>query len=261
MEIHTFVLHLVRASARRENAQDLVETCKDFGMQAEIWPAVDGKQLSATDLSRTVGAKLFEPVYPFSLKTGEVGCFLSHRQIWAEVQIRKIDAALIIEDDADIDMIEFPAAVELAQRWIEQLGYIQLQTRDAKGQSHLVDTAGNCRLLVPELGGLRTTAQMVSRATAARMHGHSQTIDRPVDTFVQSHWHTGLRPAMIFPSGISDITAELDGSTIQASDTPFFEKITREYARNRYRSAVARLSRKSEAPADGGSAPNGSDDA
>lgn len=260
METHVFVLHLVRAHARRDNAQDLVESCRDIGLTAEIWPAVDGSQLSATELAQTVGAELFEPAYPFPMKTGEVGCFLSHRQIWAELQIRNIDAALIIEDDADLDLINFPAAVMLAQRHIETLGYVQLQTRVAKNKSHLVDTEGDCRLFVPELGGLRTTGQMISKASAARLHALSQTIDRPVDTFVQSHWHTGLRPAMIYPSGIDDIAGELDGSTIQGSQKSMLEKLGRELARNRYRSGVARLSAHSAAPLTGGFAPAPPDD-
>lgn len=249
MQVHAFVLHLVRAEARRGNALDLLETC---GLPGEIWPAVDGAAMSSTDLAATVGSQLFEPAYPFPLKTGEIGCFLSHRQIWAELQMREADAALIIEDDAAIDPDAFDDAVDLAQAHIGTLGYIQFQTRPPRGRSHLVDTGGDCRLVVPELGGLRTTAQMVSKAAAAHLLRLSDPFDRPVDTFVQSHWHTGLRPAMIHPSGISDIADRLDGSTIQAGPKPLMERLSREMHRSVYRAGVARLSRNSAAPVQGG---------
>ncbi|MEO1139849.1 MAG: glycosyltransferase family 25 protein [Pseudomonadota bacterium] len=255
MQVHAYVLHLVRASSRRDNAQDLLSTCKTVGgLLGEVWPAVDGAAMSSTDLAATVGADLFEPSYPFPLRTGEIGCFLSHRQIWAEMQMRDADAGLIIEDDADIEPTTFRAALILAQTHIRELGYIQFQTRPGKGASRLIDTSGNARLIVPEKGGLRTTTQMVSREAAARLLTLSDPFDRPVDTFVQSHWHTGLRPAMIYPSGIADIANELDGSTIQSqsSDTPLMEKLTRELSRSRYRSGVARLSRNSTAPLEGG---------
>lgn len=249
MQVDAFILHLVRATARRQNAHDLLDAC---GIDGAIWPAVDGAAMSSTELSATVGADLFAPTYPFSLKTGEIGCFLSHRQIWAEIQTSGADAALIIEDDAHLDPDIFDHAVDLACTHIDTLGYIQFQTRPHKGPSRLVDTAGDCALLLPELAGLRTTAQMVSRRAAAHLLALSDPFDRPVDTFVQSHWHTGLRPAMIYPSGVSDATASTGGSTIQAGTKPVFEKISREFSRTRYRASVARLSRASVAPPDGG---------
>ena len=120
-----------------------------------------------------------------------------------------------------------------------------------------MDKAGEAALVVPELGGLRTTAQMVSKAAAAHLLACSEVMDRPVDTFVQSHWHTGLRPAAISPSGVRDIAGHLDGSTIQGGRKSVLSRIGREVARARYRAAVARLSRASAAPAEGGFAGQG----
>ncbi|MFN3210629.1 MAG: glycosyltransferase family 25 protein [Roseovarius sp.] len=253
MDVHVFVLHLVRASARRDNAQALLADARQIGgMQGEIWPAVDGGAMSSTDLSASIGAELFEPVYPFGLRAGEIGCTLSHRQIWAELQRREADAALILEDDAEIDPDIFPQALSLAQTHVGKLGYIQFQTRAPRGPSHLVDTSGDCWLLVPRQAGLRTTGQMVSRRAAAHLLALSDPFDRPVDTFIQSHWHTGLRPATIYPSGLADIGQELDGSTIQSGFKTWTEKLAREFHRARYRAGVSRLSRHSTAPAKGG---------
>ena len=249
MQLGAFVLHLLRAEKRRANAHALKETC---GLDAEIWPAVDGTAMASSDLQGLVRKGLFEPTYPFDLKTGEIGCFLSHRQMWAEIVRRGVPAAFIIEDDAGIDPDVFPKALDLAAQNIDRLGYIQFQTRPYDGPKTLVDTAGGCTLFVPEQGGLRTTAQMVSQEAAQHLLDRSKTIDRPVDTFVQSHWFTGLRPAMILPSGVMEIADTLDGSTIQAGRKPLLEKLTREVRRGRYRSAVKRLSRHSEAPKEGG---------
>lgn len=249
MQLGAFVLHLLRAEKRRANAHALKETS---GLDAEIWPAVDGAALASSDLNCLVRKGIFEPTYPFNLKTGEIGCFLSHRQMWAEIVRRGVPAAFIIEDDAGIDPDLFPKALDLAAQNIGRLGYIQFQTRPYDGPKTLVDTAGGCTLIVPERGGLRTTAQMVSQEAAQHLLDRSKTIDRPVDTFVQSHWFTGLRPAMILPSGVMEIADTLDGSTIQAGRKPLLEKLTREVRRGRYRSAIKRLSRHSEAPKEGG---------
>lgn len=249
MKTRAYVLHLERATARRTNAQALLENC---GLEGEIWPAVDGAKCPPEDLENAVGAGCFDPLYPFPLKTGEVGCFLSHRQIWADMQQHKAEAALIIEDDAGLDFKGFATALALAKQHIEKLGYIQFQTRAPKGPVTPIGSTGDMALIVPQLGGLRTTAQLVSRAAAAHLLALSQPFDRPVDTFVQSHWHTGLRPAMIYPSGISEIADQLDGSTIQQSRKSLRERLSREWHRGRYRRAVARLSERSRAPATGG---------
>ncbi|SHL16337.1 Glycosyltransferase involved in LPS biosynthesis, GR25 family [Roseovarius marisflavi] len=253
MQIRAFVLHLLRATARRDNSRDLLDNC---ALPGEIWEAVDGTTLSSTELSATIGAGLFAPAYPFALKSGEIGCFLSHRQIWAEIVRRDLPAAMIIEDDAAITPEVYRAALGLARAHIETLGYIQFQTRARQGPSTLIDMAGTCALSVPERGGLRTTAQMVGNAAARQLLALSDRFDRPVDTFVQSHWHTGLRPATILPSGVSDIADQLDGSTIQGGAArPPLAKLGREWARCRYRRGVAKASRHSRAPAEGGFAP------
>jgi len=246
---HAFVLHLVRATARRENAQALLAGC---GMAGEIWPAVDGRAMSSTELSACVGAHLFAPAYPFPLKTGEIGCFLSHRQIWAEIVRRDLGHALIVEDDAAIAPEPFTAALALARDHVDDLGYVQFQTRPAQGPATVIDTNGAATLAVPRVAGLRTTAQMLSRAAAERLLRLTEAFDRPVDTFVQSHWHTGLRPAAIYPSGITDIADRLDGSTIQGGTRTPLERLGREWARMRYRRAVARAAKASAAPPRGG---------
>lgn len=254
MELHAFVLHLTRASSRRANAHHLRDVCKATGGFAtvDVWPAVDGSALSSGDLSDVVGADLFQPSYPFPLNNGEIGCFLSHRQIWAEMQMREAGAALIIEDDAGIDPEQFVTAMELAAQNIARLGYIQLQTRRTVGPATLIDSKGSCRLSVPQVAGLRTTAQMISKEAAAHLLKMSEMFDRPVDTFVQSHWYTGLRPAMILPSGITDVAGDLDGSTIQKGGKSIFENLARTIFRTRYRRGVSTLSRRSLAPSKGG---------
>lgn len=250
MQIGAFVLHLLRAEKRRANAHELQYKC---GLDAEIWPAVDGSKLPSSDLAEIVRDNVFDPPYPFGLKTGEIGCFLSHRQMWAEIVRRGIPAAFIIEDDAGIDPVKFASAMEMAKERIQQLGYIQFQTRAPRDPKYLVDSAGGCALTIPHEGGLRTTAQVVSLEAAQHLLDASKTIDRPVDTFVQSHWHTGLRPAAIYPSGVLEIAHTLDGTTIQGGQKKtLMEKLRRELARGRYRKAVKRLSRHSEAPCKGG---------
>ncbi|WP_397542772.1 glycosyltransferase family 25 protein [Roseovarius salis] len=244
MRLHAFILHLSRATARRDNARRLLQEC---GVQGEIWPAVDGAALTGDEAAAARATGLFPPRYPFPLKTGELGCALSHQAIWTEIQRREIDAALIIEDDAALDHPRFATALGLAADHLPAVGYIQLQTRPHQGQAWQVDTRDGSALFVPQLPDLRTTAQIVTPAAAARLLSAAPRFDRPVDTLVQSHWHTGLRPGAIFPSGVRDIGGELDGSTIQGGGKSLRERVWREWARLAYRRRAARHARHSDA--------------
>ncbi|MAO25730.1 glycosyltransferase family 25 protein [Roseovarius sp.] len=241
---HAFILHLTRASARRENAHRLRDSC---GLPAEIWPAVDGAAMDDRELRARVDAGLFAPRYPFPLRMGEIGCFLSHRQIWAEILRRDLDHALILEDDVALDQDVFPTALTLAQKHVNRFGYVQLQNRPPRNPGEVIASEEQARLTQPLISPVRASAQVVSRRGAEHLLHHCERFDRPVDTFVQSHWFTGLRPAVVFPAGVRTISDDLEGSTIQTGGKTPIERIKREIARGFYRQALARASKTSKA--------------
>ncbi|WP_093036403.1 glycosyltransferase family 25 protein [Roseovarius azorensis] len=244
MDGHAFVLHLARATARRDNAHALLAAC---GLAGEIWSAVDGAAMSSTDLAVTVGADLFAPAYPFSLRAGEIGCFLSHRQIWAEIVRRNLDYGLILEDDVALDTEIFGHALSLAVTHIAALGYIQLQNRMPHQRGNLIDTRAGSMLSIPVVTPLRASTQLVSQKAARHLLHLSDVFDRPVDTFVQSHWHTRLRPGVIYPAGVRTISDQLEGSTIQGRPRTLRQRLFREVARSFYRRRVMKFSKRSAA--------------
>lgn len=235
MKIIGFVIHLARATSRRSVAERL---CADCGVPCEIADAVDGSALTAAELTAVYSPGLIAPRYPFALRAGEIGCFLSHRQIWQRLLDSDAEAALILEDDLAMSP-DFVDALALAQRNLPMFGYIQFQTRPLVGAA--LDELKVCCLYQPDVTPLRTSGQLISRDTAERLLALTTHFDRPIDTFLQMHWHTGLRLGAIAPSGLSDRTAEVGGSTI-SQRRPLIEKLTREWQRGRYRRTVRRLS-------------------
>ena len=236
MDIFGLVIHLPRAAARRPLAARLRDGC---GLPCTLLDAVDGTTLSAAEIAAAYRPGLHAPRYPFALRPGEIGCFLSHRAAWARLVAGSADAALILEDDVDLAPGTFADALALAARHVADIGYIQLQTRPVTGTP--VDGEGAARLYRPALTPLRTSAQLVGRAAAERLLGLTAPFDRPVDTFVQMHWLTGLRLGAVFPAGLADATEAAGGSTI-GQKKGLGEKIAREWTRGRYRAAVKRLS-------------------
>lgn len=235
--IETFVVHLSRAKGRREQVEKLLV---ESPFPARVLDAVDGSKISieqrAAEISET---RLFEPAYPFALNAGEYGCFQSHRVAWKTIVDEGLDAALILEDDVELTN-DFGAAVALAVEQISAFGYVQFQVRTVD-ESNVLGQSGKTAIVQPRVTPLRTSAQLVSRAAAQSLLEMTTQIDRPVDTFLQSHWYTGLHLACVVPSGVEDRTQETGGSTISLQRS-IWSKIRREFQRNRYRRAVQRLS-------------------
>ncbi len=249
MDVQAFIIHLVRATQRRENAEQTLRDCRESGgIEGEFWPAVDGSTLSADTTESFFRPGVFEPTYPFALKTGEIGCFLSHRQVWAEIIRRDLRAGLVLEDDLLIDRDKFGPALRLAMRHIDDLGIIKMRITPPKVKARLIDRQEGANLVLSPEPGVGAQANLISKDAARILLDRSKVFDRPVDTFIQSHWHTGIRPATCFPAGIAHHYKALEGSTIQAEKKSFKTKLWRELARFRYRQSVRSFSRSSAAP-------------
>lgn len=234
----TLILHLARASARRANVDKLLAHPL---LDGAVFDAVDAREMPQPERDAHLTPTAFAPPYPFPLKAGEIGCFLSHKGMWDQI-IAQGGPVLILEDDVILGP-GFADALSLAQNHIEAFPFIQLQTRPSSGP--VLHQSGAAALRQPDITQLRTTAQLVAPAAARQLLERCATFDRPIDTFLQSHWHTGLKIAAISPSGISEDGDAMGGSTIQSSARrSALQSLQREWRRFTYRRAVQKAARR-----------------
>lgn len=100
-----FIVSLLRRPSKlRRSLQQL----KQHGLDASIVSAVDGDALRSQEDLRALGVDIV-PGYRdghenhrLSFTTGEVGCFLSHFTIWQHMVQKRMQSALILEDDFDL---------------------------------------------------------------------------------------------------------------------------------------------------------------
>ncbi|GHE01934.1 hypothetical protein U879_16800 [Defluviimonas sp. 20V17] len=236
MRLMGLVIHLPRATARRPVAEALRAAC---GVPCDLLEACDGAALPAEALAAAYRPDLLRPRYPFALRAAEIGCFLSHRAAWQRLIDSDAEALALFEDDMVLDPAAFAPALTLAQRHVARMGYVQFQTRPVAGDP--VDAEGSARLFRPTITPLRASGQLIHRDCAHRLLDLTAPFDRPIDTFVQMHWHTGLRPGAIHPAGLRDVAATAGGSTISQRKS-LADRLAREWKRGRYRAAVRRLS-------------------
>jgi glycosyl transferase family 25 len=235
--IETFVIHLGRATGRRVQVDGLLAASP---YPARALDAVDGRALSHEMVGSVYSREpIFTPRYPFVLRDAEVGAFLSHRAGWQQIVDENLAAALILEDDVGITD-GFLAAVRFAADHVEQYGYIQFQVRPVK-DSDCVQQRGPMKLVQPKVTLVRMSAQLVSHKAAQQLLEATKVFDRPVDTFLQMFWETGIKPVCVVPSGVEDRSAQTGGSTI-SQPRSIWDKMLRAVQRGIYRSKIARLS-------------------
>ncbi|KAL0966758.1 hypothetical protein UPYG_G00299770 [Umbra pygmaea] len=94
-----FLINLQRRADRRDR---MMSTFSVLGIDVALTEAVDGKALNSSQL-QAMGIDML-PGYkdPYSgrvLTRGEIGCFLSHYNVWKQVVERGLQRALVLEDD------------------------------------------------------------------------------------------------------------------------------------------------------------------
>ncbi|UWQ18477.1 glycosyltransferase family 25 protein [Jannaschia sp. M317] len=230
-----FVIHLARAQARRAQVARLLA---DLPIPAEVLDAVDGRAAPPEVLAPYDPSVAHRPRYPFALAPGEIACFLSHRAAWAQAVARDLSGVLLIEDDAGLDPETFARALAMAEAH-PGTGFTQFQTR-APGPGPVLARDREVTLSAPPLVPLRTTCNLYSRAACERLLKVSARFDRPLDVFLQMHWVTGIRPQVVWPSGISEVSEAVGGTTIQNKGRGAWDRLHREVQRPLFRAAMKR---------------------
>jgi GR25 family glycosyltransferase involved in LPS biosynthesis len=234
-EIRAFIIHLERAEKRRPQVEALLA---QLPVPAEVVPAVDGRTLAAAEIEAVYRRRLHAPTYPFRLLKGEIGCFLSHRQVWRMIVERGLDAALIVEDDVKPIEEQFNRVVGFALRHVQSADYIRFPRRHRTDAGPIVAREGDVHLMRPSHVGQGTHMQLVGREAARILLEATRTFDRPIDTTIQMQWLSGARVLAARPTCIIEFDHALGGTVIQQKSRSVGEILHREWNRLSYRMAV-----------------------
>ena len=239
-----FILHLERATGRRP-AVDAMRAA--LPLESEMLPAVDGARLSPEEIKAAYVRSRFTPRYPFTLGPPEIGAFLSHRAAWRRIVDDRLDFACVFEDDAEIDPGRFAALLDFAVAERGRWQYLLLPAAGLEPTGAVVVRGGEFALLRPHSPPLRAIGQIVSRSAAERLLSVTSPFDRPVDTFLQMAWVTGVTMLAATPTPIRDVSRETGGTTVQRKRMSAVQRLHHEIMRPIYRAKVLALYRRHEA--------------
>jgi len=236
-----FIIHLDRAAGRRASVEALRGS---LPIESDVLPAVDGRALSREAVEAAYVRERFPPRYPFALGPGEIGAFLSHRAAWGRIVAERLDYALVFEDDAAIDSELFAALLAFADAERPRWDYVLMPAAGLEPSGALVARLGKYCLLRPHAPPLRAIGQIVSRTAAERLLALTAPFDRPVDTFLQMAWITGITLLAAIPTPIRDVSGKTGGTTVQRRRMDLIRRLHHEAMRPIYRAQVLSLYRR-----------------
>ncbi|XP_041091756.1 LOW QUALITY PROTEIN: procollagen galactosyltransferase 1 [Polyodon spathula] len=102
-----FLINLKRRKDRRER---MLHTLHEQEISCKVIAAVDGKALNVSEIE-AMGITMLpgyqDPYHGRPLTKGELGCFLSHYNIWKEIVERGLETSLVFEDLVFEDDLRF----------------------------------------------------------------------------------------------------------------------------------------------------------
>nr|WP_129733146.1 glycosyltransferase family 25 protein [Parabacteroides goldsteinii] len=208
MKIKTYVINLKESVARREKA--LAEIQKYPCMDVEWVEAVNGKNLSPEDVRERFNIMEFIYRNLRTLRRGEIGCTLSHRECYRRLLESEDEYALILEDDF---VFLAPERVEdILEKIIGQLKkttphLISLSANHSvyyRKKQHQIDNYSICKLW----SAWGTFAYLINRKAAKKL----LSVSRP---FIVADDFTYMKRQGILVEGIYPVFAAETSSTGQ----------------------------------------------
>jgi GR25 family glycosyltransferase involved in LPS biosynthesis len=230
MNVKAFIISLPQATDRKAQVQRIRSSCP---LACDVIDAVDGRSMSAEERNKYIAKKLYRPHFPFDLRPGEIGHFLSQRKAWQTIIDQGLDAALLLEDDIELNDSIFNHGLSLAINSIHSMDVIKFRAPTRGRRPPLLQSMPEVQS--PALAPLGTTSLLVARGAAERLLSLTERFDRPADAFLQLSWVTGIQPKIVVPAGVEEVSHMLGGSTIQSKKRSFRETIYRNIARPWYR--------------------------
>ena len=171
-----YCINLKRSIERREK---MLAELKKLPLESEFIDAVDGRQLSESELKQAYSKWRTRFRFGRGLTAGEIGCALSHVKFYGQLLATEDKSAFVLEDD-----------VTLTERAADALKEVQVFL-EAADEPTLVELPGverdmpmaaDCKFVLVG-GSMGTYAYGVNRAAAALLKEAFTPIKMPIDAY------------------------------------------------------------------------------
>lgn len=199
-----FVINLEREVNKKNR---IIEQCNKLNLKFEMYNAVDGSKLSEDFLRENV----LDYGNNF-LTNGEIGCSLSHINLYKKIVNDKLPYALILEDDAIINdkLLEFISEFEKHNK---KEGMFLL-TGDFSYIENKKTSLGDFDIY-PITGASMTTGYIITLGAAKRMVDFLLPVRFEADRFKFFHICTGVKIFATMPHIVSNNDKNKESSSLE----------------------------------------------
>ena len=204
--IPVYVISLTRALDRRA---DITRRLNAAGIDYEIIDAVDGNQLDLSTLKNRLRQDKFRAKYDRDMKRGEIGCFLSHYNLWQRIVKEQTPFALVLEDDAEWDDDFFATVRDVLQSKYYWNVVHLTKKPNAWRINSVLETVGNNRKLARykyPMGG--AVAYLIDLDGAKKLLPHCSEITALVDAQWLNYWQCNLYFYHVQPSPVRNAAGD-----------------------------------------------------
>jgi glycosyl transferase family 25 len=195
-----FVINLDKSKKRMAR---IAEQLNHLDIPFERVSGVYGAGLTQKQLEIAYDPELNSKTYRRQLPCGEIGCYMSHIKAWKIIVERKLNCALILEDDIAIDEELKIFAKRLAAS-TESFDIVKFYC--AKKNPRVIDSepiGPNLRLCRFRKVLSGNQGQLISYDGAKKLLAKCSRFGRPADVDIQHWWESGINVLGIFPSVIN----------------------------------------------------------
>lgn len=200
MQPKTYIINLDRSAERFARMAVQLDA---IGLEYQRFSAIDGKK-NWTKLSKNLDQMRFERNVGRRVLPGEIGCYMSHLELWSRIATGPDEIALILEDDV-IFHEDFPAALQRAEQLADFWDVLKLNRIRAKAPKTIAKIDGyDLNIYRGAFTGMG--AYLIKKDAAQRLLPGMLPIRRPIDheidrPFSHPFVHCGFEP---FPSHVDD---------------------------------------------------------
>ena len=182
-----FVISLARAAERRA---DIARRLGADNIRHEIVDAVDGDTLDMSQLADRYSDKAAEKKFGLALTRREIGCYLSHYNLWRRMIDEKIPAAVILEDDARWEKDFSPVVAGIMNcEWQWDVVLLKTRTPHRRTSRIVCSLGGGYDMVQYKRIAADAAAYCITLAAAEKLAKHAWAIVKPIDVIWWDYWN------------------------------------------------------------------------
>lgn len=209
-----YVINMATNTARMAAAGQTLST---LGIPFQRFEAVDGRALSTTERQR-----IYDPIenarkFRHPLIPGELGCYLSHINLWRKIAADPAPGAVILEDDFSTDKHLRRVLGALFQ---DNASWDMVKLYSRRANSRMIKTRSlgpGITLGQPYQIPNTTLGYVIRREAAAQLLAHPFPLARPIDEDHKRFWEHGLSIWLALPPPLSQGAEAQSGDSIAAA--------------------------------------------